>query len=91
MASSPNGNGNLLGFGVLERECNVVLVLGLYDQLWAHTVLCFVAGCRILVPDILIFLCPYCVLIACYAGDGGHGAEVSTEYLVNITCSVSCG
>lgn len=33
MASSPNGNGNLLGFGVLERECNVVLVLGLYDQL----------------------------------------------------------
>src|SRR6266511_538797 len=87
----PNGNGNLLGFGVLERECNVVLVLGLYDQLWVHAVLCFVAGCRILVPAILIFLSPSCVLIACYAGDGGHGVEVSTEYGVNITCSVSCG
>ena len=91
MASSPNGNGNLLGFGVLERACNVVHVLGLYDQLWVYAVVRFVAGCRILVPVILIFLCPYCVLIACYAGDCRHGVEVSTEYLVNITCSVSCG
>src|SRR2546421_7193486 len=59
MASGPNGNGNMLGFGVLKSEYNVVLILRLYDQRWVHAAFCFVAGCCILVPHFLIVLGSY--------------------------------
>ena len=44
MASGPDRHGNFLGFGVLERKYNVILVLGLDYQPWVHVVIYFMAG-----------------------------------------------
>ena len=79
MASSPDRYGNFMGFGVLERNHNVLFVLGLDYQRWVHVVIYFVARRRILVVVILICLCSLYELIACYASDSSHDVGVRPE------------
>ena len=83
VASGPNSHSDVLGFGVLERKNNVILVLRLDYQPWIHVVVNFVGGGRILVICIRISSRSLCDLIACYSGDSGHGAQLN---LSGLTC-----
>ncbi len=62
MATSADGDGDFLGFGILEHSSNVFLGRGLDEECWAHTVLVLVAGRGILVLEPIIFGCARCDL-----------------------------
>ena len=84
MASSSDGHSDILGFGVLERKGNIILVVRLDDQPWVHVVVYFVGGGGILVLFILIRFCSLRELLARYAGDSGHDAQLRVLKCVGV-------
>src|ERR1700712_893365 len=77
MATSTDGHGYFLLFGVLQRANNVVFVFGLDYESRVHVVINLVGGRRILVLVVLVCLRSLQELIPCYASDSSHDFNVS--------------
>src|ERR1700712_4015889 len=77
MATSTDGHGYFLLFGVLQRANNVVFVFGLDYESWVHVVINLIGGRRILVLVVLVCLRSLQELIPCYASDSSHDFNVS--------------